>query len=147
MIIYCLTSPSGKHYIGQTTRSRDVRWNEHVYEADRGVHDYPLHRALRKHAPYLWTVRTVWECDSLDMLNIMEEHFVAVMGDYNGKTGGANGLHTPESRAKISASARGNTRRTGHANSAAHRLKQSEAAKAYWADRRGDERKRTRGTA
>ncbi len=147
MIVYLLTSPSGKSYVGQTTRDLDTRWHEHVYEAcTRKKLDYPIHRALRKHAPEHWNVRVIWRCYSQAHMDLMEEHFIALLGDYNGNSGGVQPRHTPESRAKIAASAVGNTRRQGHTNSPEHREKQAAAARTYWSNRKGDARKRTRGT-
>lgn len=46
-IIYMYKSPSGKYYIGQTTRPK-FRKNEHVSRAFNGS-ELPFHRAIRKY--------------------------------------------------------------------------------------------------
>ena len=51
-IIYKATSPSGKVYIGQTTKSLDKRKNEHYNKAfnkNVKVYNYPISRAIRKY--------------------------------------------------------------------------------------------------
>jgi group I intron endonuclease len=52
--VYCLTSPSGKRYVGITLQGADRRWRAHVNDAKRGS-DCPLHRAIRKYGPKAFT--------------------------------------------------------------------------------------------
>ncbi len=109
MIIYCLTSPSGRRYVGQTVESRwrnrvDKEWQR----ARNGCTEQPaLMNAMRAHPVRSeWKTESVWECDSLDMLNLMESHFIlaldTILNGYNCKEGGGNGKHTAESRALMS---------------------------------------------
>jgi len=101
MIIYCLTSPSGKHYIGQTTQPLSKRWKQHVDDAKRKTSK--LGSAIKKHGSDNWTKRVVWQCNDRDTLNLMEEHFIAVLGDYNILPGGDCGPVAESTRDKLRA--------------------------------------------
>lgn len=48
--VYCHTSPSGKRYIGWTSKGWKSRWLQHVRSAMRGD-GYLLHRAIRRYGP------------------------------------------------------------------------------------------------
>ena len=107
MIVYLLTSPSGKRYVGQTIQSMDARWSRHVQAAMTGKWEFPIHRAIRKHGADGWTRQIIWTCDSQEHMDLMEGHFIAVMGDYNATLGGDSpGKLTEETRDKMSASAK-----------------------------------------
>jgi len=107
MLVYSLTSPSGKRYIGQTVQSLTARWWQHRHNAKRGVKSH-LYTAMRKYGADQFMVREVWRCDSRDHLDVMEEHFVAAFGDYNLKAGGTSGYrHSAETLEKMSAAKRG----------------------------------------
>lgn len=106
MIIYAATSPSGKTYIGQTVQGLRRRWAQHSADSRRGVKSHFMN-ALRKHGPENFRTRVVWVCDSKEMLDLMETHFIEVCGDYNQREGGSHGRMSAESRAKISASKMG----------------------------------------
>ena len=59
-IIYRLTSPSGKTYIGQTDRSFQVRWNQHCGKSSCCT---ALHRAIKKYGKENMTKEILCECD------------------------------------------------------------------------------------
>jgi len=46
--VYLITGPTGKRYIGATKNCAEVRFNDHLKAATRGVDCY-LSRAMRKH--------------------------------------------------------------------------------------------------
>ena len=103
--IYILTSPSGKSYIGQTTRPIEKRFQIHQQKSSNCV---AIYRAIQK---YGWdNFKKDWyECPDED-LNFDEELLVREMGTlaprgYNLKEGGgSNGKHSEESKQKMSES-------------------------------------------
>ena len=50
--VYRITSPSGRVYIGMTTRSFDIRWREHKKQLKAGRHICPA--LQRAHDKYGW---------------------------------------------------------------------------------------------
>jgi group I intron endonuclease len=103
-----LTSPSGKSYIGQTTRSIKERFTEHQYSGSNCI---ALHGAIHK---YGWdNIEKDWyECPDED-LDIDEELLVREVGTlspggYNLKEGGgSSGKHSIETIQKISLALQG----------------------------------------
>ncbi len=87
-IIYALTSPSGKIYIGQTVQRFSFRWNSHRYSASNGKQG-PLYASMRKHATDLWKREVVAECDTREELDQMEIMFISAFGDLNIHRGGS----------------------------------------------------------
>lgn len=77
-VIYCLTSPSGKKYIGQTTRFR-LRMNGH--NTDRlnpAKKNLPLYLAISKYGWQNFTKEKLVEgVDDPDLLNLLECEFIA----------------------------------------------------------------------
>lgn len=102
MIIYALTSPTGRIYIGQTVVDLPTRWSQHVYCAKSG-HRSKLYTSMQKYAPELWTREVVARCSGQEQLDATEVMFIKAFGDLNLKSGGRAGKHSPETRAKISA--------------------------------------------
>ncbi len=101
VIIYRLTSPHGKRYIGQTTGSITKRWGEHRSHALRSVRS-KLYACLRKHEPILWTVEEVASAESQAMLNWLETVWIAAEGDLNIAIGGDGGPMAQSTKDKIS---------------------------------------------
>lgn len=59
-LIYMRTSPSGRRYIGQTTKKEEERWKEHVYSAThKGSSEWktPLSASIRKYGGDSFTVK------------------------------------------------------------------------------------------
>jgi hypothetical protein len=99
--IYILTSPSGKSYIGQTIRSIEERFGEHL-RPDSGC--VAIARAIKKHG---WDnfVTDYYECPD-DELDKHETLMIEVLGTlkpggYNLTTGGSNGRPSEETRTKM----------------------------------------------
>lgn len=106
--IYMLTSPSGKSYIGQTTRPIEKRFRQHQQESGCMA----IYRAIQK---YGWEhfEKDYYECPDED-LNFDEELLIREMGTlapdgYNLKEGGANGKASEETKQKMSESKTGKT--------------------------------------
>jgi group I intron endonuclease len=106
-IIYKLTSPSGKSYIGQTTLTLQERWNQHIYKAK---HHYDncrkLNNAIRKYGENSFINEVLLICDDKD-LNMFETKMICVYdtltpNGYNLLTGGSNGKRSDDSKEAIS---------------------------------------------
>lgn len=111
-IIYMLTSPTGKSYIGQTTRSFDIRMNEHRKHAENGTgHCYALYNAIRLYGWDSFEKRILVECPAWT-LNTYETEFIKTCGTlspggYNLDTGGGvNRKLSDETRARMSYAAK-----------------------------------------
>lgn len=107
MYIYSATSPSGKQYIGQTRRSVDARWKEHLADARGLDRCKALNHAIRKYGPEAFVIETLayalpWMLDDLEAEMIAERGMVVPNG-YNIKLGGSTAPHTDGTKAKIRA--------------------------------------------
>lgn len=101
-IIYMYESPSGKYYIGQTTRPKS-RKNEHASMSYNNS-ELPFHRAIRKYGfkNLKYSVLCTITCNSLenlkDILNNLEKYYIV---QYNCKV--PNGYNvSDETRRKMS---------------------------------------------
>lgn len=63
MIIYKLTSPSGKVYIGQSKYDLETRWQQHLWARQSSVKTTKLKHAFNKYDPETWTKEILFECD------------------------------------------------------------------------------------
>lgn len=63
MIIYKLTSPSGKVYIGQSKYDLETRWQQHLRSCQSNGKKTKLKHALNKYNPETWTKEVLLECD------------------------------------------------------------------------------------
>lgn len=107
MYIYCLTAPSGKQYVGQTTRDVNLRWKEHIDDANDPRKDRckALNNAIRKYGPSSFRVKVVacclpWLLDEYEREYMLLFDTLSPSG-YNIKLGGSSGSHHPETKAKI----------------------------------------------
>ena len=76
-LIYKITSPSGKIYIGQTTKGFDYRWKQHIKDAmnkDR-KRCRIFHNAIRKYGSENMITEVIYECDE-NLLDEKENHFI-----------------------------------------------------------------------
>src|SRR3989338_3625965 len=116
-IIYKITSPAGKCYVGQTLYTANSRWSEHVYEAffRKVEHSILLNRAIRKYGKDKFKVETllIVNSDTQLTLDVLELYFILKCNaikphGYNIKFGaGSVCRHTEETRQKISVALKG----------------------------------------
>lgn len=88
-IIYLVTGPNGKRYVGLTKRPLIQRWKQHVSDAMKGS-KYALHSAIRKHGASKFFVCVLTTCvDQLEAI-ACEKGLIAQYGTY---AHGANGYN------------------------------------------------------
>lgn len=94
-LVYKVTAPNGKSYIGQTSKSLEIRKKSHIYEAlsnkKRKVRNVLFHMALLKYLESM-TWETLKENLSNEEANFWERKYIAefnsVENGYNQTTGG-----------------------------------------------------------
>jgi group I intron endonuclease len=125
--IYLLTSPSGKHYVGQTWHYK-IRMS--IYKNINGgrIHQQPkIYNALKKYGPENFEYNMIDICYSQEELDDAEKYWIkfynSIHNGYNCDLGGAYGKHTEETKIKI-----GNIKR-GFKHTPEAKLKISEANK------------------
>lgn len=97
--IYKITNTiNNKCYIGQTSKTIEKRWREHVamsIRTDRPDYKYPLYRALRKYKSENFVVEKIEECN-IEKLNEREiywiEFYDSYKNGYNQDMGGGGRL-------------------------------------------------------
>jgi group I intron endonuclease len=109
-VIYKLTSPSGKVYVGQTTML-ERRWD--YYRRLSCKHQRQLHKALVKYGWDSFIKEVVDYAYDKEYLDFLECLYIglnnSIATGYNSATGGANSKHSPETIAKMRESKRGHT--------------------------------------
>lgn len=96
MIIYKLTSPSGKSYIGLTTQSYnpEVRFKQHCNEANKGTKGIP-YDSIRKYGKENFIIEVLDIANSIDELKQKEMHYIekfnTINEGYNVNIGGDKG--------------------------------------------------------
>lgn len=101
-IVYCITSPSNKQYIGQTKRSLEKRLLEHSKQTGCRL----IYNAIKKYGMLNLKVEVLQECN-IDELNFYEEKFISDLNTmhphgYNIRSGGVlKSIHCEESRQKM----------------------------------------------
>lgn len=112
-IIYLITSPSGKYYVGQTRQSLEKRWKQHI---DASKREYKnnckvLNKALRKYGDKHFKIEILEECidEELDTKECfyIEKYNSLVPNGMNIKNGGLTGTHNDDTKKKISDSLKG----------------------------------------
>ncbi len=113
--LYVITSPSGKQYIGVTTRKLSARISDHANDAVRSkgpARDRPLLRAYRKYGKEAMKARKLVVSKDFGYLCLLERSAIEVFGTlvpngYNATDGGQNSFrHTDETKEKIAAVSR-----------------------------------------
>lgn len=105
--VYLITSPSGKQYVGMTTRTAEERWAEHCAAARQGS-DLLLARAIRKHGAEALKVEVLHESDGQDELWALEveeisQRSTAAPNGYNLTLGGDGMILAPEAVERLAA--------------------------------------------
>jgi group I intron endonuclease len=99
-VIYSLESPSGKFYIGQTTRNPQY-YIQNVYEYYKGKDRPKIRDAIKKYGfnNFIVTIlASSWSKDGLDRAEIcLIKQYNSIDNGYNLRTGGGHGKHRPES--------------------------------------------------
>lgn len=106
--IYCiLNSINNKKYIGQTTRTIEKRWNEHIKESKRKNPKYVISRAIKKYGVDNFEIKELCavyctneydmkhQLNELEILLIDKNNTLIHNGGYNVAIGGAN-INNPE---------------------------------------------------
>ena len=99
--IYCLTSPSGKKYIGQCVKYLSSgkkwgylsRWKDHIRDSQTKNFCRLLNNAICKYSPEKFLIEIVKECN-IEELNHYEEYYInfyntLTPNGYNLTTGGS----------------------------------------------------------
>lgn len=103
---------NSKVYIGQTTRSLEVRFHQHQMNALSSKYDFKIYRAMRKYGVEHFAIELVEEVAEEASLDERErywiEYYNALHQGYNSTEGGnafgpdANPMHLEECRQKVS---------------------------------------------
>ncbi len=127
--IYKIIAPNDKLYIGQTSKTVQKRWKEHITDAFdlNKNHCKLLNASIRKYGTDDFIIETIIECNDNDlnyyeMKYIDELHSIFPFG-LNLKLGGSNGCHLDCVKQKISNSLK------NHKVSLESRLKLSASSK------------------
>jgi group I intron endonuclease len=99
--IYCLTSPSGKKYVGQCVKQLSSgkkwgyiqRWKDHIRDANSKNYCRQLNNAINKYGSENFTIEVIKECN-INELNYYEEHYIKLYNTlspngYNLTSGGS----------------------------------------------------------
>ena len=112
--VYKLTSPSGKSYIGITSKTFDYRWSRHINDTNAGVYR-PLANAIRKYGADRFITEVLIESEDREALckyeqDYINSHNTFTPNGYNCTFGGDGMLgHNPseETRQKMSIAKKG----------------------------------------
>lgn len=101
MLIYCITnSITNKSYIGQTRKSLEERWNEHVKEARYRRFNHKFYNAIKKYPLDTWSATILETVSDETLLNEREEYWIAhyntFRNGYNSRSGGGQNTHLNE---------------------------------------------------
>lgn len=102
-IIYCLTSPSNKKYVGQTKRKLNKRLSDHRNRPECVA----IYNAIQKYGFDSFKIEVLCETDDEDEMDMLETKYIAELNTlapngYNIRTGGAKGSrHCAESRERM----------------------------------------------
>lgn len=145
-ILYRLSFPNGKNYIGQTVRSMTIRVNQHRTAAKRGS-PLAVHCAWRKYGEPSVSIVGEYECHedlhAAEIAAICDGNTLSPNGYNIGFGGETAPSKSPEVRAKISAKAMGRVPNTTEERKAIarscwqsdeYRQRQIQAQKDKWKD-------------
>lgn len=110
MLVYLITNKiNGKQYVGQTSKSLDIRWKDHVQVRLRPSCSY-LHHAIDKYGSDNFLVEVLVTVQTKEETNFYERALIKALGTkapngYNltdGGDGGTGYVFTDEQRRKVS---------------------------------------------
>lgn len=129
-IIYLVTNTiNDKTYVGQTTKTAEKRWKQHIqHTRSVGQHFSLLHEAIRKYGDDKFTCQTLMGCESQNELNhwerILTQTFSALAPNgYSLIAGNGAGKVSDETRKKLSMIHRGRSKPPGFAEMVSRRMK------------------------
>ena len=105
MIIYKITNLiNDKIYIGQTIRSLNTRWKQHLKKTNKCT---VLKNAIQKYGKENFKIETVCYCDNINQMNHREFKIINLFNSlspngYNLMSGGGNSKHSQETKNKLS---------------------------------------------
>lgn len=104
MVIYKIINKiNNKLYIGQTTRTLFARWKGHK-ESMLNDDKRHLYCSMRKYGISNFKIKKIVECNSIDILNLLEKIFISEYNTtnhkygYNNMTGGNNNTHSEQTK-------------------------------------------------
>lgn len=80
-LIYRITSPSGRCYVGMTHQSLSKRWSQHKALAKKGK-KHPFYNAIRKHGPENFIVEIIDTADDVETAKELEMKYIASENTY-----------------------------------------------------------------
>jgi len=106
--IYCITSPSGKKYVGQCVKKLSSgkkrgylsRWKEHITDSNTRDYCRLLNSSIRKYSPENFTIEVLTECP-IEELNYYEKYYISLLNTiapngYNLTDGGNSCIQSKE---------------------------------------------------
>lgn len=90
-IIYKITGPNGKNYVGLTKQKLNARWGQHVNRALKEQRNHPLYNAIRKYGAEGFKIETIAKAGSKPEAQALEKHFISLQPErlkYNISPGG-----------------------------------------------------------
>ena len=88
--IYKITNlVNGKSYIGQTIRTIEERWKQHVKDSNSNKDDFYLHRAIRKYGKENFVIEEIFSTvkesifELKEELNDHEKYYIKLFNTYN----------------------------------------------------------------
>lgn len=93
-------------YVGQTKKTMNKRWQEHIAEANR-MSSCPLHKAFRKYGIGKFTIKQIDECNE-NLLDEKEQYWIQHYksfeddGGYNSTIGGKNTILSEKFKERVS---------------------------------------------
>ena len=147
-IVYCLTcKAAGKRYVGQTIKTLEQRWKEHLRDALSGK-GWKLGDALRKHGAGSFTIKTIERC-TLARRFKREAHHVKRLNTFycglNSTPGGWGPIDSKimsEAQYRVSAKKSASLKKT--LSSAAAKKRCSVASNKMWSDKKNRKKCSTR---
>jgi group I intron endonuclease len=85
-IVYLIINKeNGNKYVGQTVRSMNKEWQEHITAANK-MSSEPLHQAFRKYGIHKFTIKQIDECDE-SLLEERKQYWIERYNTFIGEEG------------------------------------------------------------